>query len=164
MAKADLTAQRLRELLHYDPETGVFTWRVACRGTAAGDVAGCVIDGGYIRITIDKRFHRSHRLAWLYMTGTWPANDIDHIDGNPSNNALANLRDVTRSVNLQNRRAAMGHNTTSGVLGVSSKRNKWRARIKVDGRHVSLGHFDTIEEAQAAYLEAKRAHHPGNML
>lgn len=166
MATADLTAQRLRTLLNYDPETGVFTWiaKSAPRAnTLVGSVAGTVIDGGYIRVTVDRRFYRAHRLAWLYMTGEWPLADIDHINGQPSDNRWANLRDVPRSVNLQNRRVAMGHNTTSGILGVSKKRDKWRARIKFDGRdHVST--HDSIEDAQAAYLASKRAHHSGNTL
>lgn len=166
MAKTDLTAQRLRELLHYDRESGAFTWLVKPnRRIRLGAAVGCRLEGGYLRTRIDGGFHRLHRLAWLYVTGEWPANDVDHIDGDPTNNAFSNLRDVTRSVNLQNRRAAMGH-SKAGVLGVSENKKgglPWRARIKFDGRHETTYHA-TIEEARAAYLAAKRAHHPGNML
>lgn len=166
MAKNDLTAQRVRELMQYDPETGVFKWLVKPnRNIRVGEVVGTSRGSGQcLQTKIDGYFYRLHRLAWLYVYGSWPEADIDHIDGNPANNALANLRDVSRSVNLQNRRKAMGHNKSAGILGVSKKRNKWRARIKVNGRQISLGHFDTIEEAQAAYLTAKREHHPGNTL
>lgn len=164
MAKADLTAQRLRELLNYDPETGLFTWLARPnRRIRIGASVGTPKERGVLQTRIGGYLYRLHRLAWLYVYGVWPNHDIDHIDGNPSNNAIVNLRDVTRSVNLQNRREAMGHNTTSGVLGVSKAGTRWRARISVDGRQLTTYH-DTIEEARAAYLAAKRLHHLGNML
>lgn len=165
MAKTDLTAQRLRELMQYDPETGIFVWRIKPnRNIRIGDVVGTSRGAGEcLQTKIDGYFYRLHRLAWLYIHEAWPNADIDHVDGNPQNNAIANLRDVTRSVNLQNRRRAMGHNTTSGLLGVSKKRNRWRARIRAEGRDI-VSYHDTAAEAQAAYLELKRAHHPGNML
>jgi hypothetical protein len=164
MAKADLTAQHLRELLHYDPSTGIFTWLVKPnRRIQIGSRVGCTIDGGYLRTRIDGHLYRLHRLAWLYVNGQWPEYDIDHIDGNPANNAITNLRDVSRSVNLQNRREAMGHNKT-GILGVSAKGTRWRARIKLPDGRQQTSHHATVEEAQAAYVASKREHHPGNML
>ena len=164
MAKADLTAQRLRELLDYDPETGNFTWRVGIGSRAkAGTAAGCKDHMGYFTIGIAGRCYRSHRLAWLYMTGSWPIHFIDHLDGNGENNAIANLRDVHTSINSQNQRHARCDNS-HGFLGVSRSRSRWQARIMVDGARKYLGIFQTPEAAYAAYLTAKRALHPGGTL
>ncbi len=164
MAKTDLSAEYLRELVNYDPDTGLFTWRIKpASRIKVGAPIGCVIDGGYLRVTINRNFYRLHRLAWLYVTGEWPRHDIDHIDGNPSNNAISNLRDVSRTINTQNKRGAMGHNKSSGLLGVSKPKNKWRARITFDGIEHTTYH-QTKEEACAAYLASKRMHHVGNTL
>ena len=164
MANNNLTVQRLHELVHYDAETGALTWRIKpAMRINIGAPVGCLRKDGYLVTSIDKRTYRLHRLAWLYMTGAWPENDIDHIDGNRSNNAVSNLRDVSRSVNAQNKREAMGHNKSSGILGVSQKRGGWRARITFDGREHAT-HHATIEEARAAYIASKRAHQPGNTL
>jgi hypothetical protein len=162
MAHGILTAQRLRELLHYDPATGIFTWRIGRRSALK---AGCFRSDGYLYITVDGRQRLSHRLAWLWMTSDWPSGTIDHIDGNPSNNRFENLRDVTIAENIQNRRKARVDSKT-GVLGVSfdKRRNKFRAAIKFEGRRLYLGQFVTAESAHAAYVEAKRRLHPGNML
>jgi len=164
MAKTDLTAQRLRELLHYDPETGVFTWlKKPNRRIVVGSVAGNFTDDGYRAIRVDGRIYRLHRLAWLYAHGRWPDNYIDHIDGNPLNNRICNLRDVPQSVNLQNLRSAKKGNA-SRFLGVRKHRNKWQASITIDGKYIHLGEYFEPEHAHAAYLTAKRIHHQGNML
>lgn len=159
--EAKLTAERLRELLNYDPETGVFTWRVSRRATARpGSVAGTITPKGYRAIWIGANY-RAHRLAWLYVYGVWPTHEIDHIDGNRANNAIANLRDVTRSVNHENLRRARS-DSAHGFLGVSPFKGKWwKARITVNGKWQHLGTFKTPEEAHAAYLEAKRRLHVG---
>jgi hypothetical protein len=159
--EAKLTAERLRELLNYDPETGVFTWRVSRRATARpGSVAGTITPKGYRNIWIGGNY-RAHRLAWLYVHGKWPDHEIDHIDGNRANNAIANLRDVTRSVNHENLRCARSDNA-HGLLGVSpSKGKRWKTSITVNGKWQHLGTFKTPEEAHAAYLEAKRRLHVG---
>ena len=156
----DLTHVRLRELLLYDPETGVFTWRANRRRVKAGDVAGYVDPRGYIQIGIDGSLHRANRLAWLYMTGEWPAGDVDHRDTDGANNRWLNLRDVSRSVNMQNRRRANTNNKT-GLLGVSSIRNRFHATIWLGKKQRLLGAFDTAEEAHATYVEAKRRLHAG---
>lgn len=151
-------------MLNYDPLTGLFTWRQKPqRRIKIGAPVGCITDSGYLRTSIDRHYYRLHRLAWLYVTGAWPAGDIDHIDGNRTNNAFANLRDVSRTINAQNKREALGHNKTSGVLGVSKKGTRWRARVYVNGKDHTTYHA-TVEEAQQAYIEAKRIRHPGNML
>ena len=152
MAKADLTAARLRELLEYSPETGEFRWRIYRSHRARkGAFAGHKTD--YARISVDSSEFLAHRLAWLYMTGEWPENLIDHIDGNPFNNSWENLRDVSPSANLENQRR---HS-----LGVSwhTKRKKFVAQIKYGGKNRMIGRFDSFEAAKTAYLDAKNKHH-----
>lgn len=157
-----MTQSELKALLHYDPETGVFAWlpRPRIRG---GKVAGNVSPDGYWRIGLGGRPSKlflAHRLAWLYMTGEWPRLDIDHINGDKTDNRWSNLRDVTRSVNLQNQRRARS-DSTSGLLGAHKNGRGWSARIYVDGVKRHLGTFATAAEAHAHYLEAKRRVHEG---
>lgn len=163
-----LTQHRLQQLLHYDPDTGAFTWKSreyppAWNANWAGKRAGKVSPKGYVQISVDGRLHYAHRLAWLYMTGSWPLNQIDHIDGNRAANGFANLRDVPGGVNQQNRRGASRANRTTGLLGVSvcAKTGKFRAQIKVDGRSLNLGRHDSPEQAHICYLNAKRESHAG---
>lgn len=158
-----LTAARLRELLHYDPETGDFTWRVNC-GTnrTLGKVAGTFDKKGYRLIWAQGKQHKAHRLAWLYMTGEWPQGMIDHKDGNTGRNVFDNLRDVSGGVNNQNMRKP-GIRNRSGFLGVAVRPDgKFHAYIKQpEGKQVYLGSFDDPELAHAAYIKAKRAIHQG---
>lgn len=166
MATADLTPARLRELFHYDPETGVFTRLVTRSARAkAGMKAGSINDQGYLLIMIDGRVHSAHRLAWFYMHGEFPQGDIDHMNGVRSDNRLGNLRHGNRSFNMQNERRARASGS-SGFLGVtwSRKDKKWVAQIMLSGKHIYLGGYDSPEVAHAAYLEAKRRLHPGNLL
>lgn len=164
MADQTLTATHLRALLEYAPEIGVFTW-LASRSNRvkAGGVAGFLDCEGYVRITVCGRMYFAHRLAWLYVTGEWPANQIDHRDGVRNNNAIANLRDVRHSVNMQNLKHARVDNRSSGLLGVTwhARRKVWQAQMRVDGRNKFLGYHATAEQARAAYLETKRRLHPG---
>lgn len=160
---ADIAA--LQEALDYDPDTGVFRWkkRVA-RRSHAGDIAGCINRQGYVRITLFKRPYQAHRIAWVLMTGLWPAGEVDHRDGDRANNRWANLRDVPRAVNQQNRRAAQA-NSHSGLLGAmpdpTCQDKPWRSGIRVKRRYISLGNHETPEQAHAAYVEAKRKLHSG---
>ena len=152
---ADLTASRLREVLSYDPDTGVFTWRMTRRGRAvAGKKAGSKNGRGYIIVRVDRLLHRANRLAWLYMTGSWPPGDIDHINGDRADDRWGNLRPATRSQNNANGRRP--RDNTSGFKGVSWHRgcNKWQAGIGVGGRRRHLGLFDTPEAAHNSYLTA----------
>lgn len=160
MSKAKLTADRLRELLDYDPQTGLFTWRRTRAKARKGAVAGTPCSYGYVKIGIDNEDYRAHRLAWLYCHGEWPSDQIDHIDGDIKNNAINNLRDVSTSVNQQNLRRAKAH-STHGYMGTSKRGEKWAARITTNGVFRHLGVFATAEEAHAAYIEAKRLVHPG---
>ena len=162
MAKTDLTAQQLREHLHYDPATGIFTrLKKTARPAIVGSVAGTVTTGGYRRIGIDGKKYKEHRLAWFYFYGCWPKNHIDHIDGNPSNNSISNLRDVTSSVNAQNQKKATARNLSTGLLGTSASGKRWQAMIQVNKVTTHLGFFNTPELAHDAYLRAKRKMHIG---
>lgn len=158
-----ITQDRLKELMHYDPDTGIFTWlaRVGGKRKAegwnakyAGTQAGCVYAGlGYATVSLSMEKYYLHRLAWLYMTGEWPPNDVDHINGVRHDNRWINLRLATRKQNLAN---AAGHfdSTSGGVKGVSFEKwsGKWKAQIYLDGKNRLIGRYATIEEAKEAYL------------
>jgi hypothetical protein len=149
-----LTSERLRDLLDYDPLTGIFCWRVPSKkGMSAGSVAGWRCNN-YLRIQIDKRSYFSHRLAWLYIHGRWPEIHIDHINGIPTDNRIKNLREATNSENRRNTGAQI--NNASGFKGVSwkAKNRRWVAQIKLHGKKMHIGLFDTPEAAHAAYCEA----------
>jgi hypothetical protein len=149
----------LKLLLHYDPTTGVFTWRVKRKKVFAGDVAGSIEANGYIRIGINGTRYLAHRIAWFYVHGEWPAGDVDHKDTIKTNNRIENLRPATRLQNQANKRK--GKNNTSGFKGVSIEpaTGKWRARIREGGRMINLGTFSTLEEAGNAYRDAAIALH-----
>jgi hypothetical protein len=155
-----LTAQRLREVIRYSPEIGEFRWSVGRRGIAKGSLAGSPNGHGYLRITIDGKRYCAHRLAWLFMTGKWPAHDIDHINGDRSDNRFSNLREATRAENMQNIGPRQRQNT-SGLTGVSPCKitGKWLASITVDRRSIYIGRFATKEEARAAFLSKKATLH-----
>ena len=159
-----ITQVRLKELLHYDPETGLFTWLVSRRGGAAGSKAGYKRPDGYICIGMEKLRYHAGRLAWLYVHGRWPEVEIDHINGIPGDNRIENLREATRLENSQNIRLSMKN--TSGFPGVSYRKKckfrKWRAQIRVNTKKIELGNFSTAEEAGMAYAKAKATLHPFN--
>jgi hypothetical protein len=163
MATADVTAARLRELLHYDPDTGIFTRKVrTSHRINVGDKAGSLRPDGYLKISLHHKAFLSHRLAWLYMTGEWPEHQIDHINGVRTDNRFVNLRDVTPTHNQQNQRVAHVRNKSCGLLGVTlARNNKWQAQICVNKRQTFIGLFDTPQEASEAYLTAKRKMHAG---
>lgn len=153
--KTEATAERVRSLLNYDPATGQFTWNVSNSNRApVGSIAGGVRGDGYWRIRVDGHLYAAHRLAWLYVHGSWPNEDIDHIDGDRLNNRISNLREATRSQNLANMRPSS--KSKSGLKGAAwnARKQRWMARIKVEGCEHFLGYFKTPEEAHAAYAEA----------
>jgi len=146
-----LTQTRLREMLEYDPDTGVFRWRKGGPGRYyPGRIAGATNAGGYRVIAFDGERLRAARLAWLYMTGKWPEEHVDHINGNPADDRWANLREATRAENLHN--VGLRPNNTSGVRGVSwnKRQQQWHARVNFNGTLFHCGYFDTLDEAKAA--------------
>lgn len=171
MADQILSADHLRRVLDYNPETGVFVWKsrsfgkrfAAWNARFAGTVAGSPNSEGYITIYVENRPYKAHRLAWLYVHGAWPQTILDHKDGNTSNNKIRNLREASDLLNAQNVRAARRDNQSTGLLGVSYvKRNgKFAAQISVRGKQLWLGYHQTAEQAYDAYLAAKRKYHAG---
>lgn len=150
-----ITAKRLRELLNYDPLTGVFTFRLARKGRFAkvGEIAGRIRpDDGGRRLGLDGGRYWGNQIAWLYVTGEWPSLAVDHINGDRSDDRFANLRLATGSENLANARRPR-HNT-SGLKGANwhAKAGKWRATIKKDRTPIHIGYFATAAEAHAAYM------------
>lgn len=155
-----LTQQELKKQLHYDPLTGIFTRLVSTSpNVKIGDVAGQKYEG-YIRIQVLRDRRMAHCLAWLYMTGEWPKDEIDHKNGVRDDNRWDNLRDGNKSLNQQNIRRARVTSTT-GKLGVSRMGRKFQATIRVSGRKMHLGTFTTAEAAHQEYLKAKRQFHEG---
>lgn len=153
-----LTAQRLREALDYDRNTGVFTWRIRpSQNTKPRAVAGGVCSTGAIQIRVDGRKWHAHRLAWLHVHGSLPQGDIDHINLNRSDNRIANLREATRSQNCCN--VGLRKDNRTGMKGVSKRRGQWSARITKDYRTTFLGSFDSCAAAAAAYAVAAAALH-----
>ena len=152
-----LTHERLRELLVYDPKTGKFFWRVSHgRKVKVGTEAGTMSLGWRPQIQIDRKRHKTSRLAWLYVHGYLPENQIDHIDRNPSNNRIDNLREVSQSCNMRN--CGNPNNNTSGVKGVRwhKREGRWCAQIGVNRRMFYLGLYDDFDDAVCARLAAEQ--------
>ncbi|MGE7415447.1 HNH endonuclease [Methylobacterium tarhaniae] len=161
--RRDFTRAEAAEYLTYEPETGLFRWRIetpaARRRIFPGDVAGTLKDG-YIQIKLYGVLYRAQHLAWLFMTGDWPDPelDVEHRDRNRANNAWSNLRQATRSQNNMN--ASIRADNTSGCKGVGLRKDtgKWYARIKVDRRVLLLGEFNDYDKAVAVRRAAERRH------
>lgn len=155
----ELTAEKLRELLSYEPETGALSWRVAISSRrAVGSAAGYLESTGYRRIVISGKRYRANRLIWLYVYGVWPTHVIDHLNRRRDDNRLCNLRDVPATLNQRNR--CRSRNNTSGIAGVhwSAKSRRWTAQARVDGHAHHLGMFDEQSDAAKA-VAAFRAQH-----
>lgn len=151
-----LSADKLRSLLAYDPETGVFRWRKPRPNCTPGTVAGGKTSYGYWKISIEGRPYLAHRLVWLLSYGTWPEQEIDHANGVRDDNRLRNLRVATASQNQANK--GMRADNASGVKGVcwDKSRKMWLAGISINGRQKFLGRFAILEQAAAAYEKAAR--------
>ena len=161
MATNILTQARLKELLAYNPTTGLFTnTQQRGRRGALGAVTGSVNGSGYVQIKLTGKCYQAHRLAWLYEYGVFPVADIDHIDQDKTNNRIANLRTATRSENKQN--VGLQRNNTSGYKGVvwAKHVSKWRAEIKINRKLRHLGYFTDVVDATAAYAAAAIMFHP----
>ena len=156
-----LTQEHLKELLDYNSDTGVFVWnKPSSNRVRIGSIAGSINSYGYRTIRIDGKQYMAHRLAWMYMNGDFPYCQIDHIDHNRENNRIANLRDVSRSSNLENQIKPKSNNST-GYLGVSfyKERKKFAAQIQIKGKKKLIGYFENAQDAHDAYVAKKRAHH-----
>ena len=158
---------RYGELLHYDPETGLLTWRVNRHAAKAGTRAGSMSVQGYLIVRI-RELGQSipvHRLGWALTYGRWPREFLDHINGKRSDNRLCNLLEADQSINSQNQRRAQCNNAT-GLIGAHWHKasGRFTSSIYLNGKSKHLGLFKTAEEAHAAYVAAKRQYHPGAML
>lgn len=161
-----ITQEYIKSILHYCPITGIFTWLYRNNGKKwwnaqfSGKISGHINKRGYVKIGIGYKTYMAHRLAWLYVYGTFPLNEIDHINGIKNDNSILNLRDVTSQGNKQNLRKPPSHNK-SGYIGVSfcKAKNKWRALIKINKKQKYIGIYSTALEAHENYLIEKRKYH-----
>lgn len=158
-----LTPERLKHLLDYNQETGIFTWlnKPAPRSNRIkpGYVAGCKTDSGYIIINVDGYSYRAHRLAWFYVNGVWPPEKMDHINGVKHDNRIANLREASSFENGWN--VGMPSTNTSGVKGVcwEKQTKKWLAQCWVSGKHYRVGRFSSFDAAVDAMVKFREKHH-----
>jgi len=160
MTDKNITQERLKELLFYSPQFGIFVWKTSRGSAAKGSIAGSVNDRGYITIIVDSEPYRAHRLAFFYVTRQWP-DQIDHSNGIRSDNRICNLLKAGHSENMKNRVIATANR--SGVTGVHlvSKVSKWQAEIGNDGQKIHIGLFKDFFEACCARksMELKLGYH-----
>jgi len=145
-----LDRKRLKEVVRYDKKTGLFYWKVSTGKASRGGIAGHTDSHGYTKISIDGVKYFAHRLAWFYVRGVWPLQNIDHIDRCKSNNKLANLRDVSQALNSLN--GPLRKNNSSGYTGVSydPRRGSWVAYVTRSRQKKHLGSFETCHQAAKA--------------
>ena len=150
-----ITQSRLKELLSYDPDSGIFIWKISTNNRVkSGSFAGSLRLDDYIEIMVDGKKYQAHRLAWLYTHGYDTENQIDHLNGIRNDNRISNLREVSQSCNLQNQK--INSNNTSGFPGVTwvKRKQKWVAQIQIQGKVHGLGYYDTaLDAALARYTE-----------
>jgi hypothetical protein len=161
MVSEELTPQKLRQLLDYNPETGDFTWKSGVKSNFLNKRAGCKRKDNCIVIGLLGKSYLAHHLAWLFVYEQWPTKEIDHIDQNRSNNKISNLRDVDHRTNCQNYRIATKNNKISKILGAAYRDGRYYSRIRVGNKRITIGSFATAEEAHQAYISAKRKYHAG---
>lgn len=142
-----LSQTQLKEKLSYNQDIGKFTWKITQRGTRKGSIAGSVNDQGYVIIRLNKIAYRAHRLVWLYVTGEFPKYEIDHINGDRSDNRFTNLRDVPRKENKKN--VGKYITNSSGVNGVRwyTPLKKWHVQIQHNNLKIHVGYFSCLDTA-----------------
>ena len=143
-------------MFDYDNHSGNLILKKPTRRHAVGAMPRRVCKRGYCRVYVNGSHHLEHRLVWLYVKGVMPKHEIDHVDGNPQNNRISNLREANRSQNARNR--GMQSNNTSGAKGVywHKKNQKYVARLKLNGRAIMIGSFTTLEQAKSAFQDSAR--------
>lgn len=149
-----INQEYLKSILYYNPEIGIFTWIAPRPKIKIGDRAGGLDELGYMRIKIDGKKYRAHRLAFLYMIGKWPNEEVDHIDLNRSNNKWDNLREATRSQNFGNRHKYLNNKSKNKGVCWDKNANKWLAQIQINKKKIKLGRFSNIKDAKSAYEQA----------
>ncbi len=156
--------EELHELFDYNPKTGELTWKTKpCNSVKTGDQAGALNGTGYINIKIKSSLYKAHRLVWMWQHGKDPgALDMDHINGNKTDNRIENLRLVTKQENMQNRKKPS--NTTSVVTGVNKHQKKWRAELRFNGKKLCQGRYEDWFEAVCARKSAENRYgfHPNH--
>lgn len=162
-AKHYITHDNLLERVIYNPATGIFSWiKIPSNRRSKPNIIGSDDMYGYKTVRLDGISYKLHRLAWFYFYKTWPLGDIDHINGCRSDNRIENLRDVTRKINLENR-TVLTNNKSTGFYGAyyDKRKNKFYACISQNNKKIHLGFFDSAEDANKAYIEAKKRMHIG---
>ena len=149
-----LTQEILKQNLHYNPDTGLFTWVFSNRARKTGQAAGTVTVYGYIQISLMGKLYKAQRLAWLYMTGEWPNLTVDHKNRQQQDNRWGNLRLATPSQQSANRSKSKPKSGCKGVTYRSRYIHPWSAYIGVNRKQICIGRFDTKEEAAKAYQQA----------
>ena len=150
-----ITYERIHEVLSYTPFDGLFRWKsTTSTKIKIGDIAGSMSVHGYINIKVDKVSYRAHRLAWLYVYGYMPENDIDHIKRVRHDNRIRRLREVTDQCNARN--CGNPTNNISGIKGVSEAKDKWAANIRIDRKLKHLGYYEEFDNAVCARLAAEQ--------
>lgn len=154
-----ITHEELIQVMTYDPQTGVFSWNKKRNGIRNMDNAGCVTKRGYVNIYINYKKYLAHRLAWFYVYGEWPSKQIDHINGDKSDNRISNLRLANGSENQLNR--WIDSRNTSGIKGVCWHKNnkKWQASASLGGKEYYLGQYVNIKDAEKAVVDFREKHH-----
>lgn len=174
---AALTQARVKRVFKYDPGTGDLVWRErdlsdfqtlraqrVWNSRYAGNVAGGIKENGYVEIKLDRSLYKAHRLVWLYVFGCWPAGEIDHINGVGTDNRIANLRDVSRSVNCLNKAAPRRSSDLPAGVNWRADIQKYTARVRVNRKDIHLGSYDRKEDAISARVAALKLHgfHPNH--
>lgn len=155
-----LTQDYLKSILDYNVDTGIFTWKISNnRKIKIGDIAGTIRPDKYIQIRINGKTYLGHRLSWLYVYGKFTEQTIDHINNNPSDNRICNLREASVQENMYNRK--INKSNKSGIKGICWHKctNKWRARLTVNGKEKHIGLFDNLELAELAIIETRNKYH-----